>query len=142
MKRIILLIMTCMPLITMAQEQKMIDKYASIEGCSTIELSKEMIRSMGGGDGIDTLLAISVERADLIDNFSTEVKECAKDMTKMMNVAHNSQRVSIYSTSDTGSGKITKMLIYTEDKHIAIMVILTGKNIELSNVSSIMNLGL
>ena len=142
MKRIILLIMTCMPLFAMAQQQELVDKYATIEGCSTIELSKVMIQSMGGGNGIDALVAISVEREDLIPNFSKEVQECANGMTKMMNVAHGQKRVTIYCTTEANSDNITKMLIYTEDKTVAVMVVLTGKNIELNNASSIMNLGL
>lgn len=134
--------MTCMPLFAMAQQQELVDKYATIEGCSTIELSKVMIQSMGGGNGIDALVAISVEREDLIPNFTKEVQAYANGMTKMMNVAHDQKRVTIYCNTEDSSGNITKMLIYTEDKTVAVMVILTGKNIELSNASSIMNLGL
>ncbi len=142
MKRLLLLIMTCMPLFAMAQQQELIEKYSSIEGCATIELSKEMIASMGGGDGIDTLLAISVEREELIGNFSNEVQAYAKNMAKIMNVVQGSQRVTIYCTTEAESGNITVMLIYTESKTAAVMLILTGKNIELSNASSIMNLGI
>ena len=142
MKRLLLLIMTCMPLFAMAQQQELIEKYSSIEGCATIELSKEMIASMGGGDGIDTLLAISVEREELIGNFSNEVQAYAKNMAKIMNVVQGSQRVTIYCTTEVESGNITVMLIYTESKTAAVMLILTGKNIELSNASSIMNLGI
>ena len=131
-----------MPLFAMAQQQELIEKYSSIEGCATIELSKEMIASMGGGDGIDTLLAISVEREELIGNFSNEVQAYAKNMAKIMNVVQGSQRVTVYCTTEVESGNITVMLIYTESKTAAVMLILTGKNIELSNASSIMNLGI
>ena len=85
-----------MPLFAMAQQQELIEKYSSIEGCATIELSKAMIASMGGGDGIDTLLAISVEREELIGNFSNEVQAYAKNMEKTMNVVQGSKRVTVY----------------------------------------------
>lgn len=142
MKRIILLILTCLPLWSTAQEQELLDKYASIDGCSTIELSKEMIRSMGGGDGIDTLSAISLENRDLIDEFTNDVEVYTKGMTKILSVAQNSQRVKIYCIVDADSENITKMVIHTTDNNTSVMVILTGKDIELSSASSIMSIEL
>jgi hypothetical protein len=140
MKRLILLIMTCIPLLSVAQDQALMEKYSSIDGCATIELSKEMIRSMGGGDGIDTLSAISIESEALISDFNKEVAEYAKGMTQILSVMQNSQRVKIYCVVDDNTNKITKMLIHTTDSHKAVMVVLTGKDIEISNVSSIMDM--
>lgn len=134
--------MTCIPLLSAAQDQALLEKYSTMDGCSTIELSKEMIQSMGGGNGIDTLSAISIDKQELIAEFTTEVEAYATGMTRILSVVQNSQRVKIYCITDSNSGKITKMLIHTTSADNAVMVILTGKNIELSNASQIMNIEL
>lgn len=126
----------------MAQEESLMEKYSSIEHCSTIELSKDMIRSMGADEGIDTLSAISVEDATLIDTFSTEVATYTQGMSKIMTVVQSGRRVTIYATTSKHTSKMVKMVIFTSDKQSAVMVILTGTNIELNNASSIVNINL
>ena len=126
----------------MAQEESLMEKYSTIEHCSTIELSKDMIRSMGADEGIDTLSAISVEDATLIDTFSTEVATYTQGMCKIMTVVQSGRRVTIYATTSKHTSKMVKMVIFTSDKQSAVMVILTGTNIELNNASSIVNINL
>ena len=65
----------CLPLCASAQNDKLVDKYSQLENCSTIELSKDMIQSMGASKGIDTLTAISVEDSSLIEGFYAEAME-------------------------------------------------------------------
>ncbi len=125
-----------------AQEESLMEKYSSIEHCSTIELSKDMIRNMGADEGIDTLSAISVEDAALIDTFSTEVATYTQGMSKIMTVVQSGRRVTIYATTSKHTSKMVKMVIFTSDKQSAVMVILTGTNIELNNASSIVNINL
>ena len=132
----------CLPLCASAQSDKLVDKYSQLEGCSTIELSKDMIRSMGATRGVDTLTAISVEDASLIDTFYAEAMEYVCGMNKLLSVVQSGQRVVIYASMDQSTHKVVKMVIYTSDGRSAVMAILTGTDIELNNVGSIMNITL
>lgn len=142
MKRFILLILACLPMMAMAQEQALIEKYSTIDGCSTIELSKDMVRSMGGGNGIDTLTAISVEDSSLIAELSSDVEAYTKEMSRIMSVKQSGTQVTIFATTDANTGRIVRLVIYTATLENGVMVILTGSNIELSNASSIMNINI
>ena len=129
-------------MMAMAQEQALIDKYSTIDGCSTIELSKDMVRSMGGGNGIDTLTAISVEDSSLIAELSSDVEAYTKEMSRIMSVKQSGTQVTIFATTDANTGRIVRLVIYTATSENGVMVILTGSNIELSNASSIMNINI
>lgn len=142
MKRFILLIFMCLPFMAMAQEQTLIEKYSSIEGCSTIELSKDMLRGMNVDEGIDTLKLISVEDPTLIEEFTAEVKACTHGMSQIMSVVQNGMRVKIYATTDANTSRCIKMLLFTNDNKNAVLVVLTGSNIELKSASSIVNINI
>lgn len=129
-------------MMAMAQEQALIEKYSTIDGCSTIELSKDMVRSMGGGNGIDTLTAISVEDSSLIAELSSDVEAYTKEMSRIMSVKQSGTQVTIFATTDANTGRIVRLVIYTATLENGVMVILTGSNIELSNASSIMNINI
>lgn len=132
----------CLPLCASAQNNKLVDKYSQLENCSTIELSKDMIQSMGASKGIDTLTAISVEDSSLIEGFYAEAMEYVQGMSRIMSVVQSGQRVMIYTTMDPATKRVVRMVIYTSDGKSAVMAILTGEDIELNNVGSIMSINL
>lgn len=132
----------CLPLCASAQNDKLVDKYSQLENCSTIELSKDMIQSMGASKGIDTLTAISVEDSSLIYGFYAEAMEYVQGMSRIMSVVLSGQRVMIYTTIDPATKRVVRMVIYTSDGKSAVMAILTGEDIELNNVESIMSINL
>ncbi len=132
----------CLPLCVSAQNDKLVDKYSQLENCSTIELSKDMIQSMGASKGIDTLTAISVEDSSLIEGFYAEAMEYVQGMSRIMSVVQSGQRVMIYTTMDPATKRVVRMVIYTSDGKSAVMAILTGEDIELNNVGSIMSINL
>lgn len=132
----------CLPLCASAQNDKLVDKYSQLENCSTIELSKDMIQSMGASKGIDTLTAISVEDSSLIEGFYAEAMEYVQGMSRIMSVVQSGQRVMIYTTMDPATKRVVRMVIYTSDGKSAVMAILTGEDIELNNVGSIMSINL
>ena len=132
----------CLPLCASAQNDKLVDKYSQLENCSTIELSKDMIQSMGASKGIDTLTAISVEDSSLIEGFYAEAMEYVQGMSRIMSVVQSGQRVMIYTTMDPTTKRVVRMVIYTSDGKSAVMAILTGEDIELNNVGSIMSINL
>ena len=132
----------CLPLCASAQNDKLVDKYSQLENCSTIELSKDMIQSMGASKGIDTLTAISVEDSSLVEGFYAEAMEYVQGMSRIMSVVQSGQRVMIYTTMDPATKRVVRMVIYTSDGKSAVMAILTGEDIELNNVGSIMSINL
>ena len=132
----------CLPLCASAQNDKLVDKYSQLENCSTVELSKDMIQSMGTSKGIDTLTAISVEDSSLIEGFYAEAMEYVQGMSRIMSVVQSGQRVMIYTTMDPATKRVVRMVIYTSDGKSAVMAILTGEDIELNNVGSIMSINL
>lgn len=132
----------CLPLCASAQNDKLVDKYSQLENCSTIELSKDMIQSMGASKGIDTLTAISVDDSSLIEGFYAEAMEYVQGMSRIMSVVQSGQRVMIYTTMDPATKRVVRMVIYTSDGKSAVMAILTGEDIELNNVGSIMSINL
>ena len=48
----------------------------------------------------------------------------------------------IYTTMDPATKRVVRMVIYTSDGKSAVMAILTGEDIELNNVGSIMSINL
>lgn len=136
------MIMMCLPLCASAQNDELVEKYSQLDGCSTIELSKAMIKSMGAAEGIDTLTAISVEDSSLIEGFYAETMEYVQGMSRIMSVVQSGQRVMIYTTMDPATKRVVRMVIYTSDGKSAVMAILTGEDIELNNVESIMSINL
>lgn len=134
------MIMMCLPLCASAQNDELVEKYSQLDGCSTIELSKAMIKSMGAAEGIDTLTAISVEDPGLIDILHADAMEYTKDMSSILSVKHSGKRVWIYALTDEKSGNVVRMVIYTDDNSSAVMVILTGSCIETYSAQSIMNI--
>lgn len=136
------MIMMCLPLCASAQNDELVEKYSQLDGCSTIELSKAMIKSMGAAEGIDTLTAISVEDSSLIESFYAETMEYVQGMSRIMSVVQSGQRVMIYTTMDPATKRVVRMVIYTSDGKSAVMAILTGEDIELNNVESIMSINL
>ncbi len=136
------MMMLCLPLCAWAQSDKLVEKYSQLEGCSTIELSKDMLQSMGDTQGIDTLTAISVEDSSLIETFYAEVMEYVTGMNRIMSVVQSGQRVVIYATTDPATKRVVRMVIYTSSGDSAVVAILAGTNIELNNVGSIMSINL
>ena len=142
MRAIILMIMMCLPLCASAQNDKLVEKYSQLDGCSTVELSKAMIKSMGAAEGIDTLTAISVEDVSLIDALYTDAMKYVNGMNRLMSVSYSGMRMTIYASMDEISGKVEHMVIYTDDGSSAVMAILTGSNIDISSAQSMMNINL
>jgi hypothetical protein len=68
--------------------------------------------------------------------------EYVEGMKRIMSVVQSGQRVVIYVTMDPTTERVVKMVIYTSDEAHAVMAILTGTDIELNNVGSIMSINL
>ena len=144
MKRYLLLIMLFVPLAAMAQTEddikQLIAHYSTKSNCTTVELSKDMLRSMGTGEGVDKLSIVSIEDTQLIPEFEKRVTSITQTLNTIMSVSHGGQQVRIYGYSPEGETKITEMIILTIAPDNAVVVWITGSNVQLSNMADIIDL--
>lgn len=146
MKRFILLILCSLPMVASAQNNesfsKLISRYSTIEGITTIELSKEMLQSMGVSGDIDLLQAIRVEDSSQLASLQADVDNVVSsaEYKLMLSVNQGDNRVRIY-TITTRSG-ISDLMIYTVKAPSAIIVRFQGKNLQLNEANSLANLNL
>lgn len=146
MKRFILLILCSLPLVASAQNNesfsKLISRYSTIEGITTIELSKEMLQSMGVSGDIDLLQAIRVEDSSQLASLQADVDNVVSsaEYKLMLSVNQGDNRVRIY-TITTRSG-ISDLMIYTVKAPSAIIVRFQGENLQLNEANSLANLNL
>ena len=146
MKRFILLILCSLPLVASAQNNesfsKLISRYSTIEGITTIELSKEMLQSMGVSGDIDLLQAIRVEDSSQLASLQADIDNIVSsaEYKLMLSVNQGDNRVRIY-TITTRSG-ISDLMIYTVKAPSAIIVRFQGENLQLNEANSLANLNL
>lgn len=121
---------------------KLISRYSTIEGITTIELSKEMLQSMGVSDDIDLLQAIRVEDSSQLASLQADVDNVVSsaEYKLMLSVNQGDNRVRIY-TITTRSG-ISDLMIYTVKAPSAIIVRFQGENLQLNEANSLANLNL
>lgn len=142
MKRLLLLVMLLLPLGAFAQQEglsKLIEQYSSKRGCTTVELSSYMMRNMGVDAGIDYMQIISIEDSELFAGLRKDIKMFVEGMAVMMAVRNGSDSVEIYSRSEE-DGRITSMVIITEDGSTLAVVYMCGKDVKLNDVESLINL--
>lgn len=141
MKRLLLFIALSLPLMAYAQPtgfSKLIKKYQSKQGYTTIELSKDMLRSMGASDGIEQMMAISADDCQSSDEFTDDIEAITKDMNTMLSVNSNDCTVKIYSRANK-QGDVNELVIHTTDGSNIVAVNLIGSNIRLDDAQSLIN---
>ena len=134
MKRLILIVMLLLPLGVMAQDDgfaSLLKRYSAMQHCTTIELSHDMLQSMGIKADIDKMSIISVESRGLFDDFRREVDG--------VSVNSGDGKVNIYHTKGV-SGATTEMVIVTENDSAFVVVYLTGSDIALNDIESLIKL--
>lgn len=121
---------------------KLISRYSTIEGITTIELSKEMLQSMGVSGDIDLLQAIRVEDSSQLASLQADVDNVVSsaEYKLMLSVNQGDNRVRIY-TITTRSG-ISDLMIYTVKAPSAIIVRFQGENLQLNEANSLANINL
>lgn len=141
MKRFILLMMICLPLTAMAQDgsfARFMERYSSRQNCTTLELSTEMLKSMGVESGISTMWAISVEAAELVGEFERDVESILSNYTPLMSVNSSGEVVKIYSRQK--DGKIVDIIINCVSKDEGVVIRIVGEDISLNEATSLMSL--
>ena len=150
MKRFILLIMICLPVAAMAQVDPLaplIDKYSSMEKCSTIILSSDMLKNMGVDAGVEYMQVISVDNPALISEFRSELEHVAKGYSLLMSVNSDGSNVRIYQViqvfeSDDGGKRKEQQefLIMSLNANQGVAVRLVGNDIKLNEATSLIGL--
>lgn len=141
MKRFILFIILFLPLSAMAQTtsfSKLMEKYSTMQDCTTIVMEKEMLRSMGVESGMDSVLVVSVESKSLIDTFREDVALATKGFSVLMTVNSGGEMVKIVSRSE--GGKISEMIVLTISSEEGVAIRVTGNNLSLNEAISLIDM--
>lgn len=150
MKRLIILILLCIPLSVFAQTdhiEPLIKKYSTFKDCSTVVLSKEMMEQMYKDSGVESLQAISVEDPALLDILRNDVEKFIKGYAQLMSVNSNGTNVEIYHVEQHYKSKTTgkresidDIIIVAINTTEGVLIRLTGRNIELEDATSLLNI--
>lgn len=130
-----------MPLSAIAQTtsfNKLMDKYSSMQDCTTIIMEQEMLRSMGVTSGVDSVLVVSVESESLLDKFKEDVALATKGYSVMMTVNSGGEMVKIVSRSE--GGKINEMIVLTISSDEGVAIRVTGNNLSLSEAMTLIDM--
>lgn len=117
---------------------KLMEKYSTMQDCTTIVMEKEMLRSMGVESGMDSVLVVSVESEGLIDTFREDVALATKGFSVLMTVNSGGEMVKIVSRSE--GGKICEMIVLTISSEEGVAIRVTGNNLSLNEAISLIDM--
>lgn len=141
MKRLIILLAMLLPLSAIAQTptfESLLKEYSLKEECTTINISNAMLKSMAVNIDAEYMQVIAVENKNLIETFRSQALEALSEFDVIMSVNSGGKSVQIYQYSDNkGSVVDIYMMSYSGDE--CVLMHITGKNLELNSISSIMN---
>ena len=143
MKRLIIILFLLLPLTAVAQDSEFlgfVKKYSGQKGFTTVELSEQLLKTMGVGDGIESMYAVSVEDREKVADFCADTKSLISHYKMLMSFLNDGKSISIYNRN-SASQSITHLIIFIRSEEAATLVLLYGSNIELTNFLS-ENMGL
>lgn len=150
MKRLILLILICLPIAASAQTDHiapLIKKYSTFKDCSTVVLSKEMLNSMYADTGINSMQAISVEDPALLNILRNDLEKFIGGYSLLMSVNSNGTNVEIYrveqyyKSEKTGKREsFDDYIIIAISSTEGVVIRLTGDNIKLEDATSLISI--
>ena len=117
---------------------KLMEKYSTMQDCTTIVMEKEMLRSMGVESGMDSVLVVSVESKSLIDTFREDVALVTKGFSVLMTVNSGGEMVKIVSRSE--GDKISEMIVLTISSEEGVAIRVTGNNLSLNEAISLIDM--
>lgn len=142
MKRFIILLVMLLPLTAMAQTptfESLFEEYSTKENCTTINISNAMLRSMEVNIDAEYMQVISVENKALMPIFQTQALEALKGFEVIMSVNRGDKTVKICQRSNENN-VVVEISIMASSGEECILMHLIGKNLELNNMNSIMNM--
>lgn len=130
--------MLCLPIAGMAQDNdffKLVEKYSLKQDCTTIELTKDALNTK---TNITTIWAISVETAELIDEFKSDAtKVISASYSPLLTVNSGGEMVKIYSIQK--DGEISDLIVFSASSSDGVLVRIVGDNLSLSQAISLMS---
>ena len=142
MKRLIILLAILLPLSAMAQTptfESLFNEYSTKEKCTTINISNAMLRSMEVNIDAEYMQVIAVENRALIPTFITQAKEVLSAFESIMSVNSEDKAVMIYQHT-VENGSVVDIYIMASSDGECVLMHINGKNLELGNMSSLMNM--
>lgn len=122
----------------MAQDNdffKLVEKYSLKQDCTTIELTKDALNTK---TNITTIWAISVETAELIDEFKSDAtKVISASYSPLLTVNSGGEMVKIYSIQK--DGEISDLIVFSASSSDGVLVRIVGDNLSLSQAISLMS---
>ena len=134
MKRLIILFLALLPLSVVAQNSdfsKLVKRYSKGHGFTIVELSRQLLDTMGVEDGIESMSAISAEDTSMLQEFCEDVQSNVASLYSVMSFVSEGKDVKIYSNRKDSKGKITLLVIAIRSDKAATFISLMGQNIEL-----------
>lgn len=113
-------------------------EYSTKENCTTINISNAMLRSMEVNIDADYMQVIAVENSTLIPSFNSQAKEVLSKHEVIMSVNSNNKSVEICQDKNS-NGMVTAIYVLVCDDGEGVLMHITGKNLELNNIGSIIN---
>jgi hypothetical protein len=142
MKRLNILLAILLPLSAMAQTptfESLFNEYSTKEKCTTINISNAMLRSMEVNIDAEYMQVIAVENRALIPTFITQAKEVLSAFEVIMSVNSGDKAVMIYQHT-VENGSVVDIYIMASSDGECVLMHINGKNLELGNMSSLMNM--
>lgn len=140
MKRLIILLSILLPLSAIAQSptfDTLFKEYSQKEDCTTINISNAMFRSMNVNIDAEYMQIIAVENEGLIATFRAQAHESTQGLDVIMSVNSDGETVDILQQRND-KDETTGIYILTCSKEECVFMHIKGHNLELSNISSIM----
>ena len=131
MKRLIIILFLLLPLTVAAQDSEFsyyVKKYSGQKGFTTVELSQQILATMGVGDGIESMYAVSVEDREKVADFCADAQNLVAHYKVLMSFLNDDKSVSIYSRNNT-SKAIAHLMIFIRSGSAATLVLLYGSSI-------------
>ena len=131
-----------LPLSAMAQTptfESLFKEYSTKEKCTTINISNAMLRSMEVNIDAEYMQVISVENEVLVSTFCTQAHDMLKDLEVIMSVNSEDKTVMICQRSND-KGEVVEIYIMASSGDECILMRIIGKNLELNNISSLMDM--
>ena len=142
MKRLIILLAMLLPLTAMAQTptfESLFKEYSTKEDCTTINISNTMLKSMEVSIEAEYMQVIAVENKALVPTFRSQVDEVLTGLEVLMAVNNGGESVKICQYSDDND-EVVEIYIMASSGDECILMHIVGKNLELSNIGSIMDM--
>ena len=142
MKRLIILLAILLPLSAMAQTltfESLFNEYSTKEKCTTINISNAMLRSMEVNIDAEYMQVIAVENKALVSTFIIQAQEMLSAFESIMSVNSEDKAVMIYQHT-VENGSVVDIYIMASSDGECVLMHINGKNLELGNMSSLMNM--